>query len=279
MGDRFLDDANIKPRGNSRIQATLARAKQLKQQVTDHLKTLPEEEINRLINAGAETNQEIANNIAEQLNVPVPQKKPKRKVVRKEDNIQISHMSTLDNEVTPQDINFQNINQLITNSVREETKQIPEIKQQIKTPDQEVKEDIRYEAEIRRILQEHPEFTPQEKPALDINVNMTVAEKKPNYIVSKENGKVKVETQAFKEINSQRVGPMKLNREVLLEKQSETFKLIETAKIELEICLRMKTAVDKSLQSAYDAKIKDWQKRIKENELRLSTIDNLLNGR
>lgn len=67
--------------------------------------------------------------------------------------------------------------------------------------------------------------------------------------------------------------------EILHKKQLEAFDKLLDLQVELKICGRMLTAVDKKLKSTYELKIKSLQEKINEQELRISTITNLLSGK
>ena len=96
--------------------------------------------------------------------------------------------------------------------------------------------------------------------------------------VNRENGKVRAETRQSRELN-QRIENNMTDKELLLQKQNETNKEIKDLKLELEITSRMQLAVDDKLKTSYQTKVKSIQDKIKEKELRLSIITNIMNGR
>ena len=96
--------------------------------------------------------------------------------------------------------------------------------------------------------------------------------------VNRENGKIRAETRQARELN-QKEEPNMLDKELLLNKQNEVHKEIKDLKLELEITARMQLVVDDKLKTSYQTKVKSIQDKIKEKELRLSIITNIMNGR
>lgn len=66
---------------------------------------------------------------------------------------------------------------------------------------------------------------------------------------------------------------------VLLEKQKKAYNELVDLQTEFEIVSRMSLRVEEKLKPSYKTKIASIQTQIKEKELRLATIANLLNGR
>ena len=144
----------------------------------------------------------------------------------------------------------------------------------IKKPEEATNLSEQYEQEVNKIMQESPELVPEEKPALDIQLQQ------PAFIINRDkNGKIKMETEQFKSLNDIKEDNMDLNKNMILQKQAEANQKFEEAKLELEILTRMRNSVEKALQPTYDIKIKDQQKKIKEMDLRRSVITNILEGR
>lgn len=384
MGDRFLDDNNIKVRPttqNPQLQATLIRARQLRDKVKSQVDSLEPTELAKLTHSDPINIKETVQQIQEKLDIPEePKKTPKKKRVSKKaspvqdmssnfsqnvsqstsqnmpnivdhvsrseqqspnipfnqqitlaqlpDDAKISHSLSIieginnesDNDtlihnnikiqeeintsvsdihppntnlskmnlskadieplITNTGVNNNLVNQFITNYVREN--QEPDLLPldtpnadisniQIKSQDEAISKDKLYEQEVNKILQQNPELVP--KPSSGLNVQLDMS----NYIVTKEQGKVKVETKSFREMNK-KIGPQKLDRDILLEKQKENELALEIAKVELEIYSKMiSISNDDSLR--LNLKLADWQKKLKEAELRRSAITNILTGR
>lgn len=219
------------------------------------------------------------------------------------DNSKISHSLAVSSTIIPENmintnqmsnnddsansLNNNSINQYITNYVRNtpDISANTELNNDISnnnTPQPIANESMnkhmaeqRYNQEVYNILQQHPELAPNNKPALNINVQADM--QGPNYIVTRENGKVKAETKQFREMNK-KIGPLKLDRNILLEKQREADVALESARIELEIYSKMLAASnDDSLR--LNIKFADWQKKVKEAELRQTAIANILVGK
>lgn len=291
MNDRFLDDTNIKKSVqaiNPQLQAALERTKQLKEGISQQINALSSEDRQKLIQPVQIDKKQIVDNIQESLDLPKPVTKSKRnrKVAQKieepnkinildnyNDDDQISRNLAVDN------IDNLAVNQLITDTIRQSSSQLSQsviVKDNDKEPDiipldrpdriireEENNDQINlsqeqiYQNEVQKILQQHPELKPEQNAG--ININMTT--RTPNM----SNNMIKV------------VGPLKLSKDLLLQKQADVVNALENARIELEIYSRMSSEKDESLR--VNLKIKDWTTKIKEAELRLSIIANLLAGR
>ena len=287
MNDRFLDDTNIKKSVqaiNPQLQAALARTKQLKEGISQQINVLFSEDKQKLMQPVQIDKKQIVDNIQESLDLPKPVTKSKRnrKVAQKieeqnktnildsyNDDDQISRNLAVDN------IDNLAVNQLITDTVRQSSLQLSQsaiVKDNDKEPDiipldrpdriireeeMNLSQEQIYQNEVQKILQQRPELKPKQNAG--ININMTTHT--PNV----SNNMIKV------------VGPLKLSKDLLLQKQADAINALENARIELEIYSRMSSEKDESLR--VNLKIKDWTTKIKEAELRLSIIANLLAGR
>ena len=291
MNDRFLDDTNIKKSVqaiNPQLQAALARTKQLKEGISQQINALSSEDKQKLMQPVQIDKKQIVDNIQESLDLPKPVTKSKRnrKVTQKieepnkinildnyNDDDQISRNLAVDN------IDNLAVNQLITDTVRQSSLQLSQsaiVKDNDKEPDiipldhpdriireeenddqMNLSQEQIYQNEVQKILQQRPELKPKQNAG--ININMTTHT--PNV----SNNMIKV------------VGPLKLSKDLLLQKRTDAINALENARIELEIYSRMSSEKDESLR--VNLKIKDWTTKIKEAELRLSIIANLLAGR
>lgn len=291
MNDRFLDDTNIKKSVqaiNPQLQAALERTKQLKEGISQQINGLSSEDRQKLMQPVQIDKKQIVDNIQENLDLPKPVIKSKRnrKVPQKiEDSNKINILDNYnDDDQISRNLAVDNIdnlavNQLITDTVRQSSSQLSQsviVKDNDKEPDiipldrpdriireeenddqMNLSQEQIYQNEVQKILQQHPELKPEQNAG--ININMTT--RTPNV----SNNVIKV------------VGPLKLSKDLLLQKQADAVNALENARIELEIYSRMSSEKDESLR--VNLKIKDWTTKIKEAELRLSIIANLLAGR
>ena len=303
MNDRFLDDANIKKSVqaiNPQLQAALERTKQLKEGINQQISTLSPEDKQKLIQPVRVDKKQIVNNIQEKLDLPKPTAKPttRRKRTEKvqkqeeepvktnildsyDDNDQISRTLAVNN------IDNMAVNQLITDTVRQSPPPImlendnkePDIIP-LDRPDRIIKEDDNnsqmslsqeqiYQNEVQRILQQHPELKPEQNAGININMNMS----NPSTMSSNISTTISATSTTAKVV----IGPLKLSKDLLLQKQADALNALENARIELEIYSRMSSEKDELLRT--NLKIKDWTTKVKEAELRLSIIANLLAGR
>ena len=291
MNDRFLDDTNIKKSVqaiNPQLQAALARTKQLKEGISQQINALSSEDKQKLMQPVQIDKKQIVDNIQESLDLskPVTKSKRNRKVAQKieeqnktnildsyNDDDQISRNLAVDN------IDNLAVNQLITDTVRQSSLQLSQsaiVKDNDKEPDiipldrpdriireeenddqMNLSQEQIYQNEVQKILQQRPELKPKQNAGISINMTTHT----PNV----SNNMIKV------------VGPLKLSKDLLLQKQADAINALENARIELEIYSRMSSEKDESLR--VNLKIKDWTTKIKEAELRLSIIANLLAGR
>ena len=252
--DRFLDDVNIKKKKiKDSIQPLQEQAKVTLEHVKQQIDLLSDEEKAALVNNNFNVS-EAAKAITDKLNIDTLDSS-KRKVTRKKKNDNIQNISNESLDILEQNE---------TLNIQEEFNEEPNIDklETIKLEHEAISQEEQYNQAINEILNEQ-------------KGKSTI----PQYVISRDKGKVMVETQAFKNIKEEKIGHMGLNKDILLEKYKEANINYETARIELEILSRMKNSVDKALQPTYDIKIKDQQKRIKEMELRASVITNLLEGR
>ena len=293
MNDRFLDDTNIKKSVqtiNPQLQAALERTKQLKEGISQQINALSSEDKQKLMQPVQIDKKQIVDNIQESLDLPKPVTKSKRnrKVAQKiEDSNKINILDNYnDDDQISRNLAVDNIdnlavNQLITDTVRQSSSQLSQsaiVKDNDKEPDiipldrpdriireeenddqMNLSQEQIYQNEVQKILQQHPELKPEQNAGINININMTT--RTPNV----SNNMIKV------------VGPLKLSKDLLLQKQVDAVNALENARIELEIYSRMSSEKDESLRVGL--KIKDWTTKIKEAELRLSIIANLLAGR
>lgn len=290
MNDRFLDDTNIKKSVqaiNPQLQAALERTKQLKEGISQQINGLSSEDRQKLMQPVQIDKKQIVDNIQENLDLPKPVTKSKRnrKVPQKiEGQNKTNILDSYNDDRISRNLAVDNIdnlavNQLITDTVCQSSSQLSQsaiVKDNDKEPDiipldrpdriiREEENDGQinlsqeqiYQNEVQKILQQHPELKPEQN--VGININMTT--RTPNV----SNNVIKV------------VGPLKLSKDLLLQKQADAVNALENARIELEIYSRMSSEKDESLR--VNLKIKDWTTKIKEAELRLSIIANLLAGR
>ena len=115
-------------------------------------------------------------------------------------------------------------------------------------------------------------------PEHGVNIQMTTKtenkEKKPLYQVSRNNGKVEVQTELFKtQIDKVNIVDRKNTLQMMINKSRND--LIEQ-QIELEIISQMRTRVEENRKKAFDAKMKSQTEKVKETSLRISILETII---
>jgi hypothetical protein len=162
------------------------------------------------------------------------------------------------------------------------------IKQTINTPKQksEVRESFDVimsqstdkEKEFKEELEKINDEVDFKYPEHGVNIQMTTKtenkEKKPLYQVSRNNGKVEVQTELFKtQIDKVNIVDRKNTLQMMINKSRND--LIEQ-QIELEIISQMRTKVEENRKKAFDAKMKSQTEKVKETSLRISILETII---
>lgn len=307
MGDRFLDDAKIKKssKNNPQLQVMIEKAKQLRNKAKQKIDSLSPEELSQITNNEPINIKETAQQIQEKLNVPIinpadVEIKPnipfdqQMTLDQLPEDAKISHELTMSTPINTSsnmpvnvntstnmavNANLGEINKYIIEQVRQEPEPIPldtpdiSNAQIIKSQQEAISEDKLYEREVNKILQQNPELAPKSNASISIEMKTN----SPQYVVSKEDDKVVMETKQFKNMNK-KISPLQLDANILLEKYRENKLAFEAARIELEIYSRMIASTnDESLR--LNVKLAEWQRKLKEAELRQTVIANILAGK
>lgn len=162
------------------------------------------------------------------------------------------------------------------------------IKQTINTPKQKSEVGESFDVIMSQSMDKEKEFKEElEKindevdfkyPEHGVNIQMTTKtekeEKKPLYQVSRNNGKVEVQTELFKaQIDKVSIVDRKNTLQMMINKSRND--LIEQ-QIELEIISQMRTRVEENRKKAFDAKMKSQAEKVKETSLRISILETII---
>lgn len=162
------------------------------------------------------------------------------------------------------------------------------IKQTINTPKQKSEVGESFDVIMSQSTDKEKEFKEElEKindevdfkyPEHGVNIQMTTKtknkEKKPLYQVSRNNGKVEVQTELFKaQIDKVNIVDRKSTLQMMINKSRND--LIEQ-QIELEIISQMRTKVEENRKKAFDAKMKSQTEKVKETSLRISILETII---
>ena len=162
------------------------------------------------------------------------------------------------------------------------------IKQTINTPKQKSEVGESFDVIMSQSTDKEKEFKEElEKindevdfkyPEHGVNIQMTTKtenkEKKPLYQVSRNNGKVEVQTELFKaQIDKVNIVDRKSTLQMMINKSRND--LIEQ-QIELEIISQMRTRVEENRKKAFDAKMKSQTEKVKETSLRISILETII---
>lgn len=162
------------------------------------------------------------------------------------------------------------------------------IKQTINTPKQKSEVGESFDVIMSQSTDKEKEFKEElEKinnevdfkyPEHGVNIQMTTKtenkEKKPLYQVSRNNGKVEVQTELFKtQIDKVNIVDRKNTLQMMINKSRND--LIEQ-QIELEIISQMRTRVEENRKKAFDAKMKSQTEKVKETSLRISILETII---
>lgn len=106
-----------------------------------------------------------------------------------------------------------------------------------------------------------------------IKNNITYINENDKNIVAHKQYLAEINKNGVKENEKQR---NMVNKNILITKQKEAYNLLSDYQIELKICSKMVLTVDKKLRPVYENRLKEWQNKIKEQEQRISVINDLL---
>ena len=264
--DRFLDDANIKRKNIiNKAQELKQRAQQMQQQFQQNA-VLQQEQVQQnnalqeIIQARLEQDietinqqdQSALNDIPIQNDMPIQQNVQQQEVIPQQASFNQGERSQ-----QPDTISLLSAKESIQQSVQKEpTANI----QEFETAEQ-----------AQQIQQEKQQLFTEQIQEFSTNRQDLKVTRKGN------TRQAIVETQKMRALNKEAYRDKKVNNhDILLEKQNKAAYDLLDAKTELEILSRMIASLDSKKRPAYETRLASVQDKIKEQELRLSIINNLL---
>lgn len=160
----------------------------------------------------------------------------------------------------------------------------PKVKRKKRVEQQPIEVDTadQYKAAVQKIIEEEPDVAAAQpkKPSININIE-TAKPNKPIYKYSKKDGKVNIETKAFKESQNQIVNQSNDDaRYEMIEKMlDETEQELLRLSIELDVHAQVTILIESSRKQIYENKTKHIQDEIKYNEKRKLVLEKMLNSR